>query len=348
MQFLLRRTDVLAVIAMCASVFCATETAAQVAKKVVVEHFTNTRCSICSSRNPGFYANLANFPTVIHIAVHPSAPYSSCVLNKHNVAENDARTKWYGVYGSTPRLVVQGKALSSGANYEDAMLFSNQQGQTSPLSLQVTQMRQGADSMKVAVVIRTEAAHSFASAKLFVAVVEDTVFYAAPNGEQQHFDVFRRSAFGSAEGVETPLRSEIGDTKSFTAVLPLHADWNAERVRVVAILQQVDTKEALQAESTSGWTATTNVSENMNIDGISVYPNPATDRLTISGIAADYTGGEYAVEIVNVTGQRVAAVHGVTLPYAMPLGNALPAGSYYVKITGNGKIMVRPFIKVGE
>ena len=30
---------------------------AQTSKKMLVEHFTNTKCSICASLNPGFYAN---------------------------------------------------------------------------------------------------------------------------------------------------------------------------------------------------------------------------------------------------------------------------------------------------
>jgi hypothetical protein len=31
---------------------------AQVTKKIIVEHFTNTKCSVCASRNPGFHTNL--------------------------------------------------------------------------------------------------------------------------------------------------------------------------------------------------------------------------------------------------------------------------------------------------
>lgn len=348
MQCVLHKMSVFAVVVVCMGIVGFADTTAQVTKKVVVEHFTNTRCSICGVRNPGFYSNLIHFPNVIHLAIHPSAPYSSCVLNKHNVAENDARTKWYGIYGSTPRLVIQGRAISAGADYNDAMLFSSQEGQLSPLSLHVMQMRQGEDSMKVTVVVRTEAEHSFTSAKLFVAVAEDTVFYNAPNGEKQHVDVFRRSALGSAEGVETPLRSEIGDTKSFTSVLPLHADWNAERVRVVAILQHVDTKEVLQAEATTGWTATTGVADEGQSNGFALYPNPATTHLTISAATAENASGEYTVEMVNALGQRVAAVQNVSLPYAMPLGASMPAGSYYVKITGGGNTVVQPFIKVNE
>jgi hypothetical protein len=52
-------------------------TQGQVAKKIIVEHFTNTKCSICASRNPGFHTNLSANPTVQSISIHPSSPYST-------------------------------------------------------------------------------------------------------------------------------------------------------------------------------------------------------------------------------------------------------------------------------
>ena len=97
---------------------------AQVPKKVIVEHFTNTVCSVCASKNPGFYTNLKNQQGVIHLAVHPSSPYTSCILSKHNVSENDARTNYYGVYGATPRLAIQGVVIASNANYSSAAIFT--------------------------------------------------------------------------------------------------------------------------------------------------------------------------------------------------------------------------------
>ena len=69
-------------------------------KQVVIEHFTNTKCSICASRNPGFYSVLANYPQVIHIAYHPSAPYQNCYFNLQNKPENDARTNYYNTYAT--------------------------------------------------------------------------------------------------------------------------------------------------------------------------------------------------------------------------------------------------------
>ena len=75
----------------------------QVEKTVVVEHFTNTKCGICASKNPAFYDVLNDYPNVLHIAYHPSSPYSTCAFSMHNHAENDARANYYGVYGPTPQ-----------------------------------------------------------------------------------------------------------------------------------------------------------------------------------------------------------------------------------------------------
>src|SRR6185436_4956285 len=84
---------------------------AQVPKKTVVEHFTNTKCSVCAARNPGFNANLNHQANVIRLAIHPSSPYSGCLLYNQNATDNDARTNYYGVYGGTPRLVINGNVV---------------------------------------------------------------------------------------------------------------------------------------------------------------------------------------------------------------------------------------------
>ncbi len=96
----------------------------QVPKKVVVEHFTNTKCRICASRNPGFYKNLNSQTGVIYLTIHTSSPSAAFVLSQHNAVENDGRTNYYDIYGSTLRLVIQGVVISSGANYSSTSIFN--------------------------------------------------------------------------------------------------------------------------------------------------------------------------------------------------------------------------------
>lgn len=221
---------------------------AQVPKKVIVEHFTNTVCSICASKNPGFYTNLQNQKGVIHLAVHPSSPYSSCILNKQNVTENDARTNYYGVYGATPRLAIEGVVISSNANYSSASIFTPYLGQTSPASIKIYQRKFGTDSIRTKVVVKTEATHALSNLKLCVFLAEDTIFYVSPNGETKHFDVFRKSLTGIT-GVSITLPATVGDSVVYIKSSAASTAWNFPRIYSLAILQDGTSKAIIQCES---------------------------------------------------------------------------------------------------
>jgi hypothetical protein len=221
---------------------------AQVPKKVIVEHFTNTVCSICASKNPGFYANLKNQQGVIHLAVHPSSPYTSCILNKHNVSENDARTNYYGVYGATPRLAIQGVVIASNANYNSAAIFTPYLGKTSPASIKIYQRKFGTDSIRTRIVVKTEAAHALSNLKLCVFLAEDTIFYTSPNGETKHFDVFRKSLTG-VTGISIILPATVGDSVVIIKSSAANSAWNFSRIYTLAILQDGTSKAIVQCES---------------------------------------------------------------------------------------------------
>ncbi len=226
---------------------------AQVPKKVIVEHFTNTKCSVCASRNPGFYTNLNAQSGVIHMAVHPSSPYAACVLSMHNPVENDDRANYYGVYGSTPRLVIQGVVISSGANYNSASLFTPYLGETSPASIKIYQYKFGVDSIRSRIVVRTETTHTLTNLSLFVALAEDTINYTGSNGEPQHYDVFRKSLTGTS-GVSITLPALAGDSVVYIKSSPANVAWNFSRIFTIAILQEATTKAVVQSQNISAKT----------------------------------------------------------------------------------------------
>lgn len=243
--------------------FLAVSMVAQVPKNVVVEHFTNTRCSICASRNPGFFSNLNNNPNVIHLAIHPSSPYSSCVFNQHNSTENDARTSYYGIFGSTPRLVVQGSTVSASTNYGDASIFSTQAGQTSPFTVRIDVGEVNlAGQITVDVVVKTESTHNYTDLKLFAAVAEDTVFYNAPNGENVHYNVFRKSVF-ETDGKTIQPSATVGDSVVYSETFNFDQTWSMSNLVGISILQEVGNKSVVQAATSKKqiFTSTENILE---------------------------------------------------------------------------------------
>jgi hypothetical protein len=233
---------------------------AQVPKKVVVEHFTNTRCSSCASVNPGFYTNYNNQDGVIHLAIHPSSPFASCVLSQHN--KNDGRTNFYGIYGSTPRFVIQGVVLSnSGTNYSSASIFTPYLNQTTPASIKIYQNKYANDSISTRIVIKTESAHNLSNLSLFVALAEDTVNYTGSNGEPVHYDVFRKSLTGTS-GISLTLPTSIGDSVVYSFSSVANSVWDFTRIFTLAILQDATTKEVIQSENISA--KTNNLTANLN------------------------------------------------------------------------------------
>lgn len=253
-----------------------------VAKKVVVEHFTNTLCGICASRNPGLYTTLAANPNVLHLSVHPSSPYSSCVFNTHNVVQNDGRTNYYGVYGGTPRIVVQGVVQAAGVNFATNAFLTPFQNQTTPVSIRVKQYKYGTDSMVVKIIIKTVAANTLGVQRLFVAVAEKTKNYAAPNGESVHHDVFRKSLVGPTGA--TVIMPAVGDSSIITARTAISAVWDISQVYAIAILQTDATKAATQAEAappTQNDVITVATNSVANSLAVQILPNPARNFLNI-------------------------------------------------------------------
>ena len=275
---------------------------AQVPKKVVVEHFTNTKCGICASRNPGFYTNLNSQSGVIHLAIHPSSPYAACVLSQHNAAENDSRTNYYGVFGSTPRLVIQGVVISSGANYSLASIFTPYLGQTSPASIKIYQYKFGNDSIRSRIVIKTEAAHTLGNLKLFIALAEDTINYTGSNGEPVHYDVFRKSLTGTS-GVSVTLPSIVGDSVVYIKSSPVNVAWNFSKIFTLAILQDAVTKAVIQSENISA--KTNNIATGIkNQSSENVSANVFFADQTVN-IVIDKKTSNLSFELYDISGRRL-------------------------------------------
>lgn len=312
-----------------------------VAKRIVVEHFTNTRCGICANRNPGFFNNLANHPDVLHLSVHPSSPYPSCVLHQANTTENNARTNYHGVFGGTPRLVVQGTALSSGANYGSAAIFTPYQSQTTPVSMTLWQTKNG-NAIDVSLVIKAEEVNNIGMAKLFLAVAEDTVFYNAPNGESRHYNVFRKTFTGAPQGMDVAVPANPGDSIVITASMTAEAAWVFERAFAIAILNDAADRSVIQATASnpSDNTPLPVVStREVNTLPVGLFPNPVKDVLNIQ---LEYSDTPTTLRLLDSQGRVVLTQTRAASTLDM---GQLPNGIYWLELEAEGKTASRKVVK---
>jgi hypothetical protein len=313
------------------------QTQAQTPRKVIVEHFTNTRCGICGSRNPGLFTNLSSSPEVMHMAVHPSRPYASCVLSQHNPTENDDRAKYYGIFGGTPRVVVQGEAKPVSQNFGAKSLYSDELGDSSAIGISLTTLKKNADSLVVRVVLRVTENHSLTDMNLYIAAAEDTVFYNAPNGEKTHYNVFRKVLIN--QSVQLP--SAVGDSIVLFARTDMDSDWEAERMFAIAMLQNSSTKSMEQVEWSKGQEAeqTTLSVAKQEKYAYQVYPNPATSILYLSAMSSGNT--EYRV--LNLEGQTVLS--GAFISEAQISLEGLKSGMYFISLASYQEQTVYRFMK---
>ncbi len=300
---------------------------AQIARTNIVEHFTNSNCGVCAGTNPTIYSALNANPNVLHITFHPSSPYASCVFSQANKTENDARTTFYNIYGSTPRVITNGVLGSASALSSN--LTSIASGTTN-FSLKATQQFITADSVLVEVIVKKIASDTTTTANIFVGAKQDTVNQTTGNGESIHQDVFRK-ALTNVTGNAINLPTAVNDSVVLKYYYRVASNWIASRMQTIAILQAPN-KAVINAAESSNITVVqvpTGVNDIIVTKSV-IYPNPTNGNITIQ----DWK--QYnKISLYNNVGALL--MHNTLTSAQVNLSN-LAQGVYYIKLIGEKHI----------
>jgi len=308
----------------------------QTGRAVIVEHFTNTYCSACSFLNPGFYQTLENYPDVVHIAYHPSSPYSGCVFNQHNSWENDQRTYFYGVYGSTPRVVVQGEAFAAQSPLIKPEQIDAHLGGTSDYTISMAKTESRANTMKITIEIERISGSQFETILVYAGLAEKEVEYDAPNGEDLHHDVFRKVIFYDTANV-----NPVGQKKIIEYEYSTDEAWDENQIYAFAIIHDATTNMVKQActslESPAGVGDKT-----FNELNHILYPNPTTNIIKVK---SEYTEIFSSFELFDLVGNKVKELRNTN---EMDIAE-LPEGVYFVRLTDqNGRTYSSKILKASH
>lgn len=316
--------------------------AQEVPKKILVEHFTNTRCSVCAVRNPGFYTALNQKPNVLHVAYHPSSPYSNCLFSTQNKAENDERTRFYQIYGSTPRFIINGEERSSNA-VQNTSVYSTFENETTPISVNIGLLPSGMDSIKVNVVVSAIASHNLTNLTLYVPLVEETVNYSAPNGEGTHHDVFRKS-FTGINPIPFAAPAHNGTPYTYKATIVKNNLWNLDKLYALAIVH-TSNKTIVQTEASALFDKNVVLSTDQEITSHPLFvisPNPANDMLFINSDKATTISH---LNIYDISGKIIIKLTDVNINNGIDI-STLTKGTYLARIyQDDGKHVVSKFVK---
>lgn len=308
---------------------------------LLIEHFTNSRCGICSSRNPAFYNTIdPHLADIHHISYHPSFPYSSCVFYQHNTEENQDRAVLYSVPG-TPQAYLWGTKVSGGSTLLSSNTLNNSLNQTSPLDIIVTEELSGA-GREVSVTVKSVGVPPTGGEyRIFVALAEKLVNYDAPNGEKEHHDVFRKM-LPSKDGESIALPDQ-GNELNLTYTYDFHSDWDITQIYAIAFVQDMSTKEIFNSGSTldarEADTTSTAIDQELNSRFL-LYPNPAES--TVQANWKGFSGNQATIHVFSPAGQEV-----LTQQVSGQAGSAqidvsdLPSGMYFLRLDLDNKHAIR-------
>ncbi len=225
---------------------------------VLVEEATNASCPPCASQNPIFKAWLSNHTDqVIPLVYHAWWPGANDTMYLHNVAMNQGRIgTYYGMNNEgVPVCRMNGThpmpptgIWYKGAPGDTTALnseLSKYAGAISPITLTITQTKSG-NNFSVGVKVAT--IEAIQNKKLRVAVVEYHINFApgvaGTNGETDFYYVARKMM---PDHNGTTINQSAGSNQDYNFTVPIHNDWKADRIYIVAFIQDDGTKEVLQA-----------------------------------------------------------------------------------------------------
>lgn len=292
----------------------------QVEKKIIVEHFTNTRCSTCASQNPGLYQVLDDYPGVMHIAYHPSSPYPDCKFNQHNPQENDNRAYFYGVYGATPRAVLSGEVIPFQNPLVKPEQIDAQLNGSSDYKVTMTKTELAFNGYKITMEIERVSGNEFETILVYAGLAEKEVNYQAPNGEDVHHDVFRKVIF-----FDTASINPVGQKKIIEYEYNTNTAWDENQIYAFSVLHNYSTNKVIQSGSSiEGASAIGKIK--INELSTVLFPNPGAG---IFNIKAEYLNQFKKIEFFDLVGNKVRAFTGTS---NLDISD-LPEGIYFVKLT---------------
>lgn len=308
----------------------------QAKRYIFLEHFTNSRCGICASSNPGFYNLLTNYKNQYHhMTIHPPIPYPSCLLYQANPSDNNQRTNFYSILG-TPTVVINGQTKKSAGSVTAANLNA-ELNKVSPIQIIVKET--GTNQRNASIEIKTLGTKPSGNYRIYVVALEKELNYASPNGEKIHYNVFR-DFLSAADGDTIDLANQGGSvSRSYT--ITMQPNWVESQMYIMAWIQDVSSKEVLNS-GTRFDVITSN--DNPNQLQLTVYPNPVKDQLKIELPGSLQSASR--LSITNLLGKELFAVelNASTKNFQYPVSH-FPKGIYFVRLQSGKEKTSRKWLK---
>ncbi len=189
------------------------------------------------------------------------------------------------------------------------------------------------------------------TAYVYFVIIEDSIYYAAPNGDQWH-NAVARDYVPNQIGQQVTIPA--GDSTTVSQNFTIQSGWNVNRCKIVTWIQNNSTREVYQAGFIKV-TELTAVEESHNenvVSKVSSVPNPCVNGTKIQ--FSINKGISWRILIFDVLGREIKKVEGIGAGTIQTVewnlldknNNRVKSGVYFYRLispelNSNGKIVVR-------
>jgi hypothetical protein len=317
-------------------------------RKVLVEIFTNSHCSLCPTAHNIIDNYLAgpNGDKISYIYYHMVYPYSDDQLYIESMEDSDARDNYYNPVSSTPQGWFDGTHQGSSSGW--AATLDNLVATQSPLKILLNGSRNTNQFFINAQLTRTDSIIDNDLVIHFV-VVED-LYYDGRNSVSNHKHVMRKM-------VPTPsgqsFSINLNETKDIPQTITLDPLWDADSLNIVVFVQSAASKTIYQSETISYTDLTvTSVSDNDELPTEFVleqnYPNPfnPSTKIKFSMPKSSFV----TLEVFNALGEKVdvlvsGELQGGNYEFSFD-AKGLTSGIYFYQLRTKGFVQTKKMLLV--
>lgn len=331
------------------AVVLASSAYAQFPRTVLIEEFTSVTCKPCTTatavlnqliRDKG--DNVVTVRNEVNFAPSPN-PYSSVESESRKADFYQTETLPHGrVDGQIVAVTNQSELY---ARVEDRLMVE------APIKIELTQTREGS-LMNVQVKLTAGSNGLQGNYVLHVVALEHEIYdpsilnIPGNNHETTIFDVMRKMVNGlSGE----PITLDVDETKTIPAPYTIESAWNGDQLYTVAFVQNVDTKEVIQATFSPRPGSLGSVDRDPLPAGFAIgsaLPTPSSTKaiLPISiGRAGDVTIAIYDLDGARVGRQDLGTLEAGDYTPALDL-SGLANGVYSCVVTTGDIRMTRKIV----
>lgn len=281
-------------------------------KKVLIEHFSNASCSNCGIYSPQVFAFAEQNPNdVVVISYHAPFPYLHDSLHFDNETANNARINYYGVAG-TPYTILEGNfergpasTMLGKLNNKTTERINNAPTALPEVKISDVRLENGEVKAKVTFISTADIKDKNLRGHIVLIekVVPKTAYVASPgtNSEQEYKNVMRQMYMPQSGFTLTNKGTANGD--SLDVVFATTNVKNLNELRVVAFIQDNDSKEVYQVEAADLKSGTTGVGA-VNTTATSWAYNPTANSYTVTFEKA--VSG--SITLTDITGKTISNI----------------------------------------